>query len=83
MANEYIQDLKLRSDENVIILGIRRANGTYVGAPTGEDMIRAGNTVIAYGTESRLQKIAERTKDEELASNTYDPTDIRNQFDIR
>lgn len=83
LANEYIQDLKLRSDENVVILGIRRADGTYVGAPTGEDMIRAGDTVIAYGTESRLQEIAERTKDEDLTSDTYDPTDIQNRFDIR
>lgn len=65
LADECLADLKLHEDEGVLILGIRRQDGTYVPAPSGSDEIRVGDTVIAYGEEDHLHELAERTKDSE------------------
>lgn len=67
LADERIGDLRLRSEEGVVILGIRRDDGTYIGAPGGEHEIRAGDTVIAYGKADRLQELVDRAKGDEAA----------------
>lgn len=61
LANERIGDLELRSGEGVSILGIRRPDGTYVGAPDGDHEIRPGDTIVAYGREDRLQELVNRS----------------------
>lgn len=43
MADRALAELKLR-DEGVVVLGINRANGAYVGAPTGESACGPGTT---------------------------------------
>lgn len=67
LADERIGDLELRSDEGVVILGIRRADGTYVGAPSGENVIRPGDTLVTYGREDRLQELAARLEGDDEA----------------
>lgn len=67
MANERIADLELRSHEGVVVLGIRRADGTYVGAPSGDHVIKPGDTLVTYGKEDRLQEIAERAERDDEA----------------
>lgn len=62
LANETLADLQLDEHEDILVLGIRRSDGTYVPAPSGSDEIRAGDTVIAYGEEARLHDLAERSK---------------------
>lgn len=62
LANERLADLELRSDEGVSILGIRRADGTYIGAPSGDHEITPGDTIVAYGQRERLEELAERAK---------------------
>lgn len=64
LADETLSTLELHEHEGVLILGIRRPDGTYIPAPSGSDEIRAGNTVIAYGEEARLHELAERSKEE-------------------
>lgn len=63
LANEPLAELRLHEHEGVLILGIRRADGTYVEAPSGEDIVYPGDTVIAYGKTEQLQDLAERSKD--------------------
>lgn len=64
LANETLAELRLDEHEDILVLGIRRPDGTYVPAPSGRDEIRPGDTVIAYGRESRLHELAERSKRE-------------------
>lgn len=67
LADERIGDLELRSEEGVMILGIRREDGTYIGAPGGDHEIKPGDTLVAYGQENRLQEIITRTEGDEAA----------------
>lgn len=61
LAGETLADLRLRSHEGVVVLGIRRDDDTYVGAPAGDHELRPGDTVVAYGKEDRLRELAERS----------------------
>jgi hypothetical protein len=47
-------------DEGVVILGLHRMDGTFIGAPTGHTTIHAGDTVIAYGRLDHLQELDDR-----------------------
>ena len=67
LADERIGDLDLRSQEGVVVLGIRREDGTYLGAPGGEHELRAGDTIIAYGQTDRLRELADRGEDDDAA----------------
>lgn len=67
LANETLADLDLGNTEGVEILGIRRHDGTYIGAPSGSNEIKPGDTVIAYGQEERLQELVGRSDDDEQA----------------
>ena len=48
LANKQLQETHLR-DEGVLVLGIIRANGNYVGAPKGFTEISPGDLLILYG----------------------------------
>lgn len=82
LADERLADLQLHEHEGVLVLGIRRPDGTYIAAPSGEDSIHAGDTVIAYGKAEQLQELAERSKDERSDDDTMD-TDWKRQFRIQ
>jgi hypothetical protein len=57
-----LADLGLR-DEGVVVLGIERAGGDYVGAPHGDDVLAAGDTLVLYGRRTRIAEIDERRRD--------------------
>lgn len=59
LANRPLAELGLRQ-EGIVILGIQRANGRYVGAPKGKTFIRLGDTLIVYGRLSLLAELDER-----------------------
>jgi len=61
MANKTLKDLKLR-DEGIMVLGITRENGTYLGAPTGTTKIFPKDTLILYGRSSALENLDRRLK---------------------
>ncbi|WP_226483157.1 TrkA C-terminal domain-containing protein [Natrinema amylolyticum] len=67
LAGERLGDLELRSSEGVTVLGIEREDGTYIGAPSGEHRIHAGDRVIAYGQAERLRELADRGEDDDAA----------------
>jgi len=58
-AGKKLKELHLTS-EGVVVLGIHRADGSFVGAPTGDTMIEADDEVLAYGRAELLHELAVR-----------------------
>lgn len=48
-------------DEGVVILGIRRADGTFLGAPHGRTIVAAGDTLIVYGDMEAIEGLSLRS----------------------
>jgi len=59
LAGKKLSDLRLR-DEGVLVLGIYRADGSYIGAPRGWTEIHPGDTLILYGRASLLTELDAR-----------------------
>lgn len=53
VAGRTLAELALR-DEGVVVLGISRPNGNYLGAPRFDTEIRPGDTLVVYGRSPRL-----------------------------
>ncbi|MFW5740207.1 MAG: TrkA C-terminal domain-containing protein [Myxococcota bacterium] len=47
-------------EEGIVVLGITRNDGTYLGAPDGETSILPGDRLILYGRDSCLEKMQRR-----------------------
>lgn len=62
LADRKLADSHLR-DEGVIVLGIKRANGNYLGAPKGPTEVHAGDTLILYGRIGVLEDLDDRGGD--------------------
>lgn len=62
MAGQTLARLKL-SDEGVLVLGIERHDGEYIGAPRGITTPRAGDTMILYGPIEVLENLDARRAD--------------------
>jgi len=54
VTNRSLGDLRLR-DEGVAVLGIARADGSYVGDVTVSGILRIGDTAIVYGRTHELE----------------------------
>ena len=54
-------------EEGVIVLGIARQNGEYVGAPTPDQRIYAGDRVVVYGRSARVQELRQRPSSDQAA----------------
>lgn len=65
--NNWMADRELRSlhlaDEGVLVLGIERGGGDYVGAPRGRTKPLTGDTVILYGPRDILADLDQRRAD--------------------
>lgn len=59
LACERIDELDLRS-EGVAVLGIERADGTYLGTPSFDTKVRPGDILLLYARERRLQELEGR-----------------------
>lgn len=62
LAEETLRDLHLR-DEGVVVLGITRANGTWLGAPDGDTIVHANDTLVVYGRDDRVCELDMRRDD--------------------
>ena len=62
LAEETLRDLHLR-DEGVVVLGITRANGNWLGAPDGDTVVHAGDTLVVYGRDDRVCELDMRRDD--------------------
>jgi len=49
-------------DEGVVVLGVRRSDGTYLGAPNGQTRIVAGDVLILYGKAEALKALDARAQ---------------------
>jgi len=47
-------------DEGVLVLGIRREHGRYLGAPRGDTVVRSGDTLVLYGRARLLEQLDAR-----------------------
>jgi uncharacterized protein with PhoU and TrkA domain len=54
-------DLRL-PDEGVLVLGVQRSGGTYIGAPTADTEIRCDDRLILYGPLFRIDELDRRRK---------------------
>lgn len=59
LADKSLIDLELPA-EGVIVLGIQRADGSFVGAPRGETVVHAYDNLILYGRTGVLSELDER-----------------------
>jgi TrkA-C domain len=54
-----LEELKL-FQEGITVLGIHRPDGTYLGVPRGETMIRAHDRLVLYGRDEQLRELEGR-----------------------
>ena len=59
VANQTLADARL-PDEGVIVLGIQRKGGQFIGAPRGESTPQPGDTLLLYGRQKMIEEIDER-----------------------
>ena len=64
LAGRTLGELRLR-DEGVIVLGIHRRSGEYLGAPGKETRIGPEDTLVLYGSEERLEELDRRRSGEQ------------------
>jgi len=62
LARRTLSELNLPA-EGVLVLGIQRREGGYIGAPTGQTEVRPGDTLILYGLIDRLDELDDRKAD--------------------
>lgn len=48
------------SDEGVVVLGIERSTGAWVGAPRRDTIVRAGDVLVLYGRERTMAQLDRR-----------------------
>lgn len=58
-ADRSLAELKL-SDEGILVLGIYRHDGYFLGSPRGETVLYAGDDLVMYGREERIRSIGSR-----------------------
>lgn len=61
IAGKSLIELRL-PNEGVLILGIQLSTGDYLGAPTADTVIHAGDTLVLYGPIHRLAELDQRRR---------------------
>jgi K+/H+ antiporter YhaU regulatory subunit KhtT len=64
VADRTLDELELR-EEGVVVLGVNLADGTWVGAPTFETRLAAGDKILVYGPGARLSELDGRQRGRE------------------
>lgn len=59
LEGRRLADLGL-PDEGIIIIGVRRADGGYLGAPTADTVLEAGDVAVAYGHDEAFASLRRR-----------------------
>lgn len=60
IAGRTLEDMRLR-EEGLVVLGIHRKDGTYIGAPQGDSVLSPDDIVTIYGRTSRIAALDART----------------------
>jgi K+/H+ antiporter YhaU regulatory subunit KhtT len=61
ISERSLKGIRLR-DEGIVVLGLTRENGKYIGAPDGSTRLKPGDTLILYGRASAIEKLDRRLK---------------------
>jgi len=61
LADQSLRELEL-PEEGVLVLGLAREDGDFIGAPRGATEIHAGDTVILYGRKRLLAELGQRRR---------------------
>ena len=56
LANRFLKESR-PADEGIIVLGISRNDGTFIGAPGPNDKIRVGDVITVYGRDTDIKTI--------------------------
>jgi hypothetical protein len=64
VAGRSLGELELRA-EGVVVLGIVRTDGSYLGAPNGETVVHPGATLVVYGHQGQLAELDRRPSGEQ------------------
>lgn len=64
LADKSIGKLGLRK-EGVIVLGINRVDGNYMGVPDGETIIQKNDVLLVYGRAKVIEQLDQRNADAE------------------
>jgi len=56
VENKQLKQTKL-SDEGIVLLGIQRSTGDYIGAPVGSTKINVDDTLIVYGKNDLIHAL--------------------------
>jgi hypothetical protein len=59
LAGKRLEQAQL-TDEGIIMLGITRKDGTYIGAPRADTVIRPHDSVVLYGRSAAFAKLDQR-----------------------
>ena len=59
IAGNTLQQLALNR-EGVLVLGVERADGSYLGAPTGGTYLEEDDCLIVYGKQESLEQLSHR-----------------------
>ena len=59
LAEKTLLELKL-PNEGVLVLAVRRSEGAFLGTPTGDMEVHAGDTLVLYGPIDRIEELDRR-----------------------
>lgn len=57
LVGQKLRDTNIRSELDIVVVGIRRPDGEIVFNPSGESVITAGDVLIAIGKDESLMKL--------------------------
>ena len=57
LAGKTLGEAAIRQSANVIVLGLKPADGSLLFNPTPETRIRAGDTLIVMGGDAQLKRL--------------------------
>lgn len=61
IAERPLGELRL-TDEGLLVFGVIRGDGSYLGVPTKDTVLQPGDTVLVYGHDDALQALAQRPR---------------------
>jgi len=59
LAGHKLIEMRL-SEEGILVLGIERKDGTYIGAPRGHDSLEVNDVLLLYGQAEALKNLDQR-----------------------
>jgi hypothetical protein len=78
LANKNLAQCSLNK-EGILILGIHRDDGSYLGVPRGETQIYPGDTLVLYGREKTIYSLGKRSKDSDGETVHHQAVDEQNR----